>query len=111
LRARSAAGTLVKGVFVLDAAGGEPRLLAGGQETPGVPYTRDEAYDPTFSPDGRQIAFGRHISHGAFQPRWIGVSVMNVDGTSVRNVVGGIQPHPDWPPLEFHNLTWARRGH
>ena len=54
--------------------------------------------EPVYSPDGRQIAFGR-ITHDAQIPD-VAIYVMHTDGTHLRQVVPstfGLE-HPDWSP-------------
>ena len=58
--------------------------------------------DPSFSPDGRQIAYERYVQ-GEYPRIW----VMNVDGTSQRFVPAGFPSlDPDWSP-DGGRIAWT----
>jgi Tol biopolymer transport system component len=54
-----------------------------GQFTPTVAYRAANAQDPSFSPDGKQIAFKRGPNEDA------DVWVMNADGSGAKVLEGG----------------------
>ncbi len=75
-------------VWVMNADGSEARLLA-----------RDASQEPSWSPDGRKIAFkGRQIGEGQSD-----IYVMNADGTGQRNLTRGAgrrESQPVWSPAQ-----------
>jgi TolB protein len=93
-------------IAVVDAAGGRARLLTG--PAPGVPApVIDDS--PSWSPDGRSIAFVRTDEYGGLPG--LGIYVMRADGKGLRQIVdrAGIRA-VDWSPdgrsLAF--VTWFR---
>lgn len=79
-------GAGVAGIWIINADG------TGGAH---VPNTRQNDTWPTFSPDGRQIAFMR------FENRFNRLFVINVDGTGLRSVAPDATVHvedPEWSP-------------
>jgi len=70
------------GIWVMDADGSNPKRLT------------EHGMDPTWSPDGRQIAFASHRD-GIFQ-----IYVMNSDGSNVRRLTkhNSEDSNPSWAP-------------
>ncbi len=101
-------------IYVIDVKGGAPRLLLGGSRRryPGEDRSFETAlYDPTFSPDGLQIAYFDGMGDWGHSLR-----VMNSDGTGVRVVVensmtlgAGHVFGLDWSPDGEH-LVFAING-
>jgi Tol biopolymer transport system component len=94
---RSRNRSVQQDIWLMDADGGNPRLIAAA---PG----NDEFLFPRFSPDGRRIAFHRR----AASPVQADVWVMNADGsgqTRLTHLSGG---HPAWSPdgkqIVFYSL-------
>jgi Tol biopolymer transport system component len=81
-------------VWSIPAAGGTPTLLTGGDLPPGCPdrlagyYVRRHSSHPSWSPDGRQIAFTSIYDVCTNQGGGSDVWVMNADGTGERNLIG-----------------------
>lgn len=74
------------GIWIINADG-----TAGAR----IPNTAQNDAWPTFSPDGRQIAFVR------FENRYNRLFVINADGTGLRSVMPDAQVHvedPEWSP-------------
>lgn len=94
-RSRISAGVNVqRDVWVMDADGGNPRLLAAA---PG----NDEFYSPRFSPDGQRIAFHN-------QKRQWDIWVMRADGCCQTRLTfdgGGL---PSWSPDGKRIAFWSR---
>jgi dipeptidyl aminopeptidase/acylaminoacyl peptidase len=94
-------------MYTVDAEGGEPRLLLASARRSfrnpagGTVRFRSLLYNPTFSPDGTQIAYfdgGGDHSHS--------LRVMNTDGSGVRILI-------DQAPEEVghvENLVWSPDG-
>lgn len=76
-------------VWVMNADGSEARLLA-----------RDPAQQPSWSPDGRKIAFKRQI--GDRRDRQSDIYVVNADGSGQRNLTRGADREslPVWSPAQ-----------
>jgi len=74
------------GIFVVDVAGGEERLLA---------RHAFQYAGHVWSPDGRQVVFDTRTETGAS-----GVFVVNADGTGLRNLTRawGLDSFPVWSP-------------
>lgn len=69
-------------IFTMDTDGGEPIQIT---------HNRHDSFSPTWSPDGRQIAFNRN-SH---------IYVMDADGENLRQLTKHNDKkdlHPDWSP-------------
>jgi len=80
-------------MFIVDTEGGEPRLLMDSD---------DLLYQPTFSPDGNQIAYidgGGDHTHDVW--------VMNADGSDAHEIVSN-----EWTDSIGHveGLTWSPAG-
>jgi hypothetical protein len=73
------------GLAVMNSDGSGRRPLAGGEF----------GFEPSISPDGRQIAFSRNTDVGVTS-----IYVMNVDGTGTTEVAQGLvfNPTPRWSP-------------
>ncbi len=85
-------------IFVLEAGGAERKLT----------QMKRGASDPTWSPDGTQIAFaGTRPGDGDPRPD-ADIFVMNADGSRIRRLAGTPRPdgNPDWSPdgslIAFH---------
>jgi Tol biopolymer transport system component len=98
------------GIYVVEADGGEPRLLlaSGLQDYPDGTF-RTALFRPTFSPDGTQIAYIDGMGDWGNTIR-----VMNADGSGVRVLVDWSTLPPP-PAKEFgevygSNLAWSRDG-
>jgi Tol biopolymer transport system component len=88
-------------IYVVDAQGGSPRvLLAGGRRCclSNGKSNRSWLSNPTYSPDGTQIAYFDHLLDSGSQLR-----VMNADGTDVRILLEGTGYH-------MYNLAWSPDG-
>jgi Tol biopolymer transport system component len=103
----------------------DPRLLYQRETEDGTPQifvledgTSDQltdlrggAFEPTWSPDGTQIAFAARTDVGDGGRRDTDIFVMRADGSDIRNVAGTEwnDSHPDWSPdgsrLVFHSVT------
>jgi Tol biopolymer transport system component len=87
-----------KAIWVVDANGGEPELLAmtpacGGRlSDPGT----HGCYSPSWSPDGSQIVFARSDADGGSES----IYLANADGSDVVQLTEGEDDHPAWgtPP-------------
>jgi Tol biopolymer transport system component len=103
----AASGTLVCGIFVMNADGSDVRQLS----QPLVPFGLEDAF-PTWSPDGGRIAFSsfRHCTLSGRQPFPRGgdcpyeIYVMDADGsgltklTDLQSVGLGVYSSPAWSP-------------
>jgi WD40-like Beta Propeller Repeat len=94
-------------IYVVDTQGGTPRvLLPAGRRL--FPYTGHGhstwLSNPTYSPDGTQIAYLDHILDSGAQLR-----VMNADGSGVRILLhrAGSPPATGY---HIYNLTWSPDG-
>jgi len=104
--AAPSAGTGRSSIYVVDTQGGTPRvLLAAGRRT----TDRGRGHgtwlsNPTYSPDGTQIAYFDHILDSGAQLR-----VMNADGSGVRILLhrAGFLPATGY---HIYNLTWSPDG-
>jgi TolB protein len=80
-------------VWVMNADGRQARLLA-----------RDAAQQPSWSPDGRKIAFKRQLGERQqFGGRQSDIYVMNADGSGQRNLTraaGNRESQPVWSPAQ-----------
>ena len=93
-------------IYVVDTQGGTPRvLLAAGRRS----AFRGRGHgtwlsNPTYSPDGTQIAYFDHILDSGAQLR-----VMNADGTGVRVLLhrAGLPPATGY---HIYNLAWSPDG-
>ena len=100
-------GTWRSAIYVVDTQGGTPRvLLSGGRRLyPAIGRSiRSWLSNPTYSPDGTQIAYFDHQLDGPSQLR-----VMNADGTGVRVLLDGTGYHSytlAWSP-DGERLAWA----
>jgi TolB protein len=74
-------GYYPRGIYVINADGSGLRRLGPGAE------------DPKWSPDGRSIAY---VSATAVSPFYLGIWVMNADGSAKRLVAQGDEP--SWSP-------------
>ena len=87
------------GVYVIDAEGGAPTLLAAG------------AGPPVWSPDGARIAF---LGGGPTEDHGNEIWLMNADGTGrvdITNDTSGHESEPDWSPdgslLVYRKIQWG----
>ena len=62
--------------------------------------------NPTWSPDGRQIAFARNM---LATTRRDGIWIMNRDGSGQRRIAVASIPHPYQGPNDYFAVTWAPR--
>jgi Tol biopolymer transport system component len=77
-------------VFVMDADGGDPRQLT--EEVDGL-----MSGQPTWSSDGRELAFVRGESvHSTVPSRFGDLMLMSADGADVRRLVPGPAQNPHW---------------
>ncbi|MBY0506709.1 MAG: serine/threonine-protein kinase [Bryobacteraceae bacterium] len=86
------------GVYVVNALGGEPTLLAAG------------GHDPKFSPDGKSIAYWSGREASGYLPGSAQVRVMPAGGGESRAVAPGFAAslHPVWSPSGDALLCLAR---
>jgi TolB protein len=70
-------------IWVVDVGGGSPKRLT---------KSREDDWDPVWSPDGRQIAFDRQDDGY----NWI--YAVNQDGTALRRLTPNFSWHPAWTP-------------
>jgi Tol biopolymer transport system component len=96
-----------RAIYVVDTQGGTPRmLLAAGRRL--FPLTGRShgtwLSNPTYSPDGTQIAYFDHILDSGAQLR-----VMNADGSGVRILLhrAGLPPAGGY---HIYNLAWSPDG-
>jgi Tol biopolymer transport system component len=81
-------------IWSIPAAGGAPALLTGGDLPPGCPdrltgyYVRRHSSHPSWSPDGRQIAFTSIYDVCTNQGGGSDIWVMSADGSGERNLIG-----------------------
>lgn len=88
-------------IYVVDAQGGSPRVLLAGDRRCclwGGESNRSWLSNPTYSPDGTQIAYFDHLLDSGSQLR-----VMNADGTNVRVLLQGTG-------YRTYNLAWSPDG-
>ena len=88
-------------IYVVDAQGGSPRVLFAGDRRcclSNGESNRSWLSNPTYSPDGTQIAYFDHLLDGGSQLR-----VMNADGTDVHVLLEGTGYH-------MYNLAWSPHG-
>jgi Tol biopolymer transport system component len=85
-------------LWVMNADGSDPHQLAGCVATDPAPCATGEEIGPTWSPDGKLIAF-LHIPVGATTDRPI--MVMNADGSNVHRLTAdpSFQYVPAWEPV------------
>ena len=79
-------------IYVIDAEGGDAVPLTA--EVEGRSFGQ-----PTWSPDGRQIAFvdGESVN-SAVPSRYGALAVMSADGSNMRRLTGSPNKDPDWSP-------------
>jgi Tol biopolymer transport system component len=88
-------------IYVVDAQVGSPRVLLAGDHRCCLwngKSNRSWLSNPTYSPDGTQIAYFDHLLDSGSQLR-----VMNADGTDVRVLLEGTGYH-------MYNLAWSPDG-
>ncbi|GAA1288831.1 hypothetical protein [Saccharothrix xinjiangensis] len=93
----------VQRLWLVDADGGNPRLLPVSDRRPG-----DWEFDAAFSPDGRSIAFARR-SPGGVRPAGSDSRVVVVDAATGA-VTGVLQPPPGVADQEDTQPTWSPDG-
>ena len=81
-------------IWVIEASGGTPRQI-----------TTHRSGDPTWSPDGTQIAFTRYQGS-----TYDGVWVMDADGANPRRLTTGFSGGPDWSPDGVQIAFTSPRG-
>jgi Tol biopolymer transport system component len=90
-------------IYVVDSQGGTPKRLftTGRRWSPscGCFFPHPWTFNPTYSPDGTQIAYADGIGDNSHQLR-----VMNADGSGSRVLVDEQQGHTT------HNLAWSPDG-
>lgn len=91
------------GIFVVDVDGGGARQLVDHDLARDPPdYVGEHSVEhPTWSPDGRSIAFGLFFGYGFSTPSQI--FIVNADGADGRHLVDGWRPtwSPNGPLLAF----------
>jgi Tol biopolymer transport system component len=95
-----------RGLYVVDADGGTPRLLASDD-----PRHARWLGSPAWTPDGSRIAFAVYDENRST----ISIGVMNPDGTGRRKLIdlregrgtGGLTWSPDGSRLAFHSVRGA----
>ena len=100
-------GTWRSAIYVVDTQGGTPRvLLSGGRRLyPAIGRSiRSWLSNPTYSPDGTQIAYFDHQLDGPSQLR-----VMNADGSGVHVLLhrAGLPPSTGY---HVYDLAWSPDG-
>jgi len=88
-------------IYAVDAQGGSARVLLSGDRRccpSNGESNRSWLSNPTYSPDGTQIAYFDHLLDSGSQLR-----VMNADGTDVRVLLEGTGYH-------MYNLAWSPDG-
>jgi len=101
----SCGNDMVAEIWVIDAAGTNAKRLTH-ELAEGWDATRD--YSPTWSPDGKQIAFVHRKTFADLSPT-DGISVVGVDGRGVHRVVAGPAGSPTWSP-DGKMLAFVLRG-
>jgi Tol biopolymer transport system component len=89
-------------IYTIDAQGGTPQILltTGRRWSPSCGCTYHTwPFNPTYSPDGTQIAYTDGIGDNSHQIR-----VMNADGSGTRILVDEQDGHT------LHNLAWSPDG-
>ena len=88
---------------MVDTLGGTSRILftAGARWSPGCgcSFRHPWVFNPTYSPDGTQIAYSDGIGDNSHL-----LQVMNADGSGTHVIVGEQQGHT------MHNLAWSPDG-
>ena len=93
-------------IFLADADGKNVRQITFDDTT--------SAFYPTWSPDGKQIAFYRYVRSGGAR---MGLMILTLEGGALTEVVGGARGsselynfwEPSWSPDGSH-IVWAAPG-
>ena len=100
-------------IYVVDAHGGTPRVLRTASrrwfDIQGL-RVQALAYNPTYSPDGTQIAYfdGAGASREGLVHQ---LRVMNADGSDTRILVDDLEADTAWSPDgDIYNLAWSPDG-
>ena len=100
-------------IYVVDAHGGTPRVLRTASrrwfDIQGL-RVQALAYNPTYSPDGTQIAYFDGAGDGTADHPVHQLRVMNADGSGTRILVDDLElvDHPEQNLI--YNLTWSPDG-
>jgi len=92
-------------LMVIDASGGQERSITGGSNY----YWIDTS--PSWSPDGRRIAFSREDAFGRTKNGVYGIYVVGADGKGLRRIAKRAAVAVDWSPdgssLAFVTGFWS----